>query len=139
MFGLLLPLLLVGLAFGQATSNGVAVLQTLYPPTIPPLARVANVEGEVTVHVTVHPDGRTEASVLAGHPMLKQAAIDSATQSHFECSGCREPVTYSLVYVFKRTSGGDCCSGLANPVSVEQMPESLDPEGATSDSCEYHV
>jgi hypothetical protein len=81
------------------------------------------------VNVTVRQNGSTEATVVAGHPLLRRAALDSATQSHFECRGCGAAVSYSLVYAFKRTSEGDCCSGMGTPVKVEQEPQSRDHLG----------
>jgi TonB family protein len=66
-------------------TKGDAILVSLSKLVYPPLARQANIYGEVKVAVTVRPDGTSEAVVESGHPMLKQAALDSATQSHFEC------------------------------------------------------
>lgn len=109
--------------------KGEAILAILSKPAFSPLARQANVEGEVLVDVTVRKDGSTEATVVSGHPLLKQAALDSAKQSRFECQGCSAPVSYSLVYAFKRTSEGDCCSGMGAPVKVEQEPQSHDQFG----------
>src|SRR6267142_758858 len=101
-------------------TKGVVILATLSKPTISPLARQANVEGEVIVDVTVRQDGSTEATVVKGHPLLKQAALDSAIQSRFECRVCGAPLSYTLVYTFKRTSEGSCCDGMGAPVKVEQ-------------------
>lgn len=110
-------------------TKGDVVLLTLSKPTFSPLARQANVEGEVIVDVTVRPDGSSEASVVKGHPMLKQAALDSAMQSRFECRMCTAPLSYTLVYTFTRTSEGSCCDGIGAPVKVEQEPQSYDERG----------
>jgi hypothetical protein len=109
--------------------KGEVILAILSKPTFSPLARQANVEGEVVVDVTVRQDGSTKATLVSGHPLLRQAALDSAIQSRFECRGCSAPVSYSLVYTFKRTSEGDCCSGMGTPVKVEQEPQSHDKFG----------
>src|SRR5207245_2568849 len=38
----------------------------------------------------------------SGHPLLKQAALDSARQSQFDCRSCTKAVTsYSLRYKFQ--------------------------------------
>jgi hypothetical protein len=138
-----MALLLVALAFLEASSlpqqtphpvqsdatKGEVVLAALSKPTFSPLARQANVEGEVIVDVTVRPDGSTEATVVKGHPLLKQAALDSAMQSRFECRVCSAPLSYTLVYSFKRTSEGSCCNGMGTPVKVEQEPQSYDERG----------
>ena len=105
------------------------VLASLSKPTFSPLARQANVEGEVVVDVTVRQDGSTEATVVKGHPLLKQAALDSAMQSRFECRACSAPLSYTLVYTFARTCEGSCCDGMGAPVKVEQEPQSYDEQG----------
>jgi hypothetical protein len=110
-------------------TKGEVVLASLSKPTFSPLARQANVEGEVIVDVTVRQDGSAEATVLKGHPLLKQAALDSALQSRFECRLCSAPLSYRLVYTFKRTSEGNCCDGMGAPVRVEQEPQSYDEHG----------
>jgi hypothetical protein len=114
---------------GQESTKGEVILVTLSNPTFPPLARVANVEGEVIVDVTVRPDGTTDATIVSGPPLLKQAALVSATQSSFECRACSAPLSYTLVYAFKRTSEGNCCEGMGSPVKVVQEPQSYDKLG----------
>jgi len=104
--------------------KGNAVLVNLSQPVYPPLARQANIHGEVAVAVTVHPDGSTEVAFESGHPMLKQAALDSAKQSRFECRGCDSAVSYHLVYSFRLTQGSDCCSALSVPAQVTRDPQS---------------
>jgi hypothetical protein len=111
------------------SSGGQAVLVAFYNPTFPPLARIANVEGTVVLSVTIQPDGTSEASFIIGSPLLKQAALDSAEQSRFECRLCSAPLSYRLVYNFKRTSEGNCCDGSSAPVQVEQQPQSQDEWG----------
>ena len=124
-------------AFAQTTtqttvppmSKDSAVLVNLFSPVYPSLARQANIYGEVIVDVTVHQDGTLEAVVKSGHPMLKQTALDSATQTHFECRMCSTPVSYLLVYSFKQTTAGDCCYASSVPPQVEQEPQSIGPQG----------
>jgi TonB family protein len=101
-----------------------AVLVNLSQPIYPPLARQANIHGEVAVAVTVHPDGKTEVALESGHPMLTQAALDSAKQSRFECRGCDSGVSCRLVYSFRLTQGNDCCSAFSVPAQVIQEPQS---------------
>jgi TonB family protein len=117
-------------AFAQQTApKGSAVLVNLFEPVYPPLARQANITGKVSVTVTVHKDGTTAAVVESGHPLLRQAALDSATQSHFECQGCSAPLSYLLVYIFEQTSVGDCCSAFNVPPRVERESPSTDAQG----------
>lgn len=114
----------------QAVSlEGQAVLVALSKPIFSSGARVANVEGIVTISVAVRPDGTTDAIFVSGLPLLKQAALDSAKQSRFECRLCSAPRSYTLVYDFKRTSDGNCCDRYGSPVQVKEQPPSKDERG----------
>jgi TonB family protein len=113
-------------AFAQQTAKGSAVLLELSQPVYPPLARQANIYGDVSVAVKVHPDGTTEVALERGHPMLKQAALDSAQKSRFECHECDSTVTYQLVYSFRLAKGSDCCSAMSVPAHATLEPQSSD-------------
>jgi TonB family protein len=104
--------------------NGNAILVNLSRPAYPPLARQANIYGEVAVAVTIYPDGKTGVALESGHPMLAQAALDSARQSQFECRGCDSVVSYRLVYSFRLTPGSDCCSAFSVPAQVTERTQS---------------
>jgi TonB family protein len=96
----------------EAPQSG-AVLTKLSDPMYPPLARQARIAGDVDLMLTIRRDGSVESAVVvSGHPMLKQAALDSARRSQFGCGGCSEAVTsYALKYKFQITSRGyptDC-------------------------------
>jgi len=109
--------------------KGNAILVNLSQPIYPPLAHQANIYGEVRVAVMVYPDGKTDATVESGHPMLKQAALDSAKQSRFECRNCDAAVSYQLVYSFRLIRGSDCCSAISVPARAALEPESSDATG----------
>ena len=111
------------------TSQGQAVLAVLSKPTFPQIARIADVEGTIVLSVILQPNGTSEATFVTGPPLLKRAALDSATQSRFECRLCSAPRSYTLVYNFKRTSQGNCCDGVGAPVRVEEQPPSQDEQG----------
>ena len=50
-------------------------------PAYPPIAKAAKVSGAVQVQITVNEEGKvTDAKVLNGHPLLRQAALDAARQ-----------------------------------------------------------
>jgi TonB family protein len=70
--------------------------------TYPPLARMANITGEVEVHLQIRRDGSVESAVVVkGHGQLAPAALKSAEQSTFECWECsRELTPYILTYSF---------------------------------------
>ncbi len=93
-----------------------AVLSKLFPPIYPPLARQARISGDVDLELRIRHDGSIEsAQAVSGHPMLKEAALDSAKKSEFECNSCREEfTTYSLIYTFALTTGEKCCEAIKN-------------------------
>lgn len=99
------------------------VLTKLSPVVFPPLARMANIVGEVRVQVGIRKDGSVaSAELISGHPMLKQAALESAQQSQFECRGCGEAVTsYLLTYTFEIKDDGNCCDAQSRAPEVTQM------------------
>jgi TonB family protein len=78
------------------------VLNNVYPPVYPPLARQARIMGDVKILVGVRQDGSVaSAEVVSGHPMLKQAALDSAQKSTFMCRECKGAVTlFTVTYTF---------------------------------------
>jgi Gram-negative bacterial TonB protein C-terminal len=86
------------------------VLVKLSPPVYPSVSRTAHISGEVDVVLAIRQDGSVEsAKVVSGPPLLRQAALNSAQQSQFQCTGCSDAVTsYSLAYTFRLVDGG-CC------------------------------
>jgi len=79
------------------------ILTKLSPSAYPPLALRARIAGEVELMLDVRPNGSiASAIVVSGHPLLKQAALESAQQSQFECRNCIEVVrSYRLLYTFQ--------------------------------------
>jgi TonB family protein len=69
----------------------------------PPLARQTRISGVVKLSVKVRPDGTVDSvDTISGHPLLEQAALDSAKKSRFECIRCTEPATaFILTYSFE--------------------------------------
>jgi TonB family protein len=78
------------------------ILNNVFPPAYPPLARQARIMGDVKILVGVRQDGTlASAEVLSGHPLLKQAALESARKSTFLCRECKNPVTwFAVTYTF---------------------------------------
>lgn len=87
-----------------------AVLTKLVPPVFPALARQARITGDVKVQVLIRKDGSVEsAEVISGHPMVKQAALESAQKSEFECRDCNDMgISSSLTYTFGLWDHGGC-------------------------------
>ena len=57
------------------------VLNNVYLPVYPPLARQARIMGDVKILVGVRQDGSVaSAEVVSGHPMLSKAAVEAVRQ-----------------------------------------------------------
>jgi TonB family protein len=140
---LLVAIAVCGVSFAQTDLRSemskvdIAVV-SLFNPTYPPLARQAGISGDVELRVEIRRDGSVESAVVvSGHPMLTQAALNSAKQSQFACRGCEAEVTpYSLVYSFEfvASPGWPCpeASGLhvtqsQNRIRVTAEPTLVDP------------
>lgn len=89
-------------AISGGVLNGKAV--SLPKPAYPQIAKSANVSGSVAVQVTVDERGRViSAQPISGHPLLKAAAANAASQSKFSptmLSGQPVRVTGTIVYNF---------------------------------------
>lgn len=74
-------------------------------PIYPELARRIRLQGDVAVEVIISPEGRVEsARAVSGHPMLTQAALDSARTWRFGptlLNGVPVRVTGVITFVFK--------------------------------------
>ncbi len=99
-------------AVGPETPQNGVVLTKLSQPVYPPLARQTRITGDVDLWLKVRPDGSVEsATVVSGHPLLKQAALDSAQNSQFECRKCdEEAMSLRLVYTFQLVGPESCCT-----------------------------
>ena len=53
------------------------------PPVYPPLARQERIQGTVVLHAIIAKDGIV-ASLVSGHPMLVNAAMDAVKQWHYK-------------------------------------------------------
>ena len=116
-------------ALSQQGSKKHAILVTFSQPVYPPLAKQANIYGDVSVAVTVRADGKTGVALERGHPMLAKAALDSAKATRFECQACDADVPYQLLYSFRLVRGNDCCSAWSVPAKVTLEPESRGEDG----------
>lgn len=108
-----------------ASPKGEVVLVKLAPPAYPPLAWQAHITGDVFVTVDVGQDGGIRsATVIQGHPLLAQAALDSSHHSQFECRNCgEEGLSYQLTFTFKLDSN-DCFEPYGKPPgSREPIPQ----------------
>ena len=86
------------------------VITKLSPPIYPPLALQARTTGTVELSVTVRRDGSIESvAVVSGHPLLRDAALDSARHTEWECKGCSEAaITHRFEYKFEHGEPLSC-------------------------------
>jgi len=71
----------IGVSGGVLQGSAIKKVEPIYPPD----AKAARVEGPVRIHVIVSKEGKvTEASVIDGHPLLREAALQAARQWEFE-------------------------------------------------------
>jgi hypothetical protein len=82
--------------------------EEFHPPGYPQMARVANIEGAVTVEFTIGPDGAMAVQKAAGHPILVPASVESLKLSKLACDYCGQgaPV-FSVVFDF-RVAKSEC-------------------------------
>lgn len=72
----------------STTGPGVAKLP---PPFFPTMALAAHVSGDVELDLVIGRDGSLQSAVVAsGPPMLRQAALEAAQKTQFDCAGCGE-------------------------------------------------
>jgi hypothetical protein len=93
----------------ETVESAAAVVVNFFEPRYPPLAWTANVFGDVHLKLGIRKDGTVESAVaLSGHPLLRDAALNSARLSRFDCADCHDDVTfYSMVYSFQLVAGPD--------------------------------
>src|SRR5579862_3025287 len=112
------------------------VLSKLSTPEYPPLARMANVSGEVKVTASIRKDGAVELAEATGHPLLKQAALESVQKSTFECRRCTNEGKCLLTFSFEVKDDGDCCGGFGQPPEVTQLGDHIIIVAARSCICD---
>jgi hypothetical protein len=105
------------------STSGV-VLINLFRPAYPPLALQARVSGDVDLTVAVRQDGSVESAIANDGPsLLKQAALNSAQHSKFECRGCTEILTpYQLLYSFQLGPTEHCSTKVVKSNPTQQEP-----------------
>ena len=90
--------------------HGPPSITKLPPPFYPPIALAAGVWGRVDLNIAVQPDGAVvSADVMSGPPMLREAAIEGAKQTRFDCARCVLPSTqFRIVYSFELAEAYYC-------------------------------
>lgn len=92
------------------------VLTKLFPPAYPFAARQGLLAGTVKLHLSIRKDGSlADVVALSGPSILKEAAVESAQKSQFDCRQCGSAIVgYYLSYKFELPGQlsvvGDECS-----------------------------
>lgn len=121
-----------GTSTGDSAPN--VVLRRLFPPIYPSMAVIAGLAGDVSLKVSVHPDGGIESvEVISGHHLLVQIALESAKQSQFECRSCSgltwKYLTYSFHLSPRVPPDPCCCSDVPHASQPFPEPQLSEPEG----------
>lgn len=120
--------LLGGIPFGLAQTSNIQTaageivsISQLSLPIYPQLARQARITGDVVLALQIRQNGTLESvQLVSGHPILKDAAVDSAKKSEFQCRDCKEELTsFSLIYTFGFSEEEACCRGLDGSADAE--------------------
>jgi TonB family protein len=87
----------------DTATQGSVFVAKLAPLLYPPLAKQTRTVGDVQLALVIRADGSIEsASIVSGHPLLKQAALDSAEHSQFVCTKCdKAPRAFQMTYSFQ--------------------------------------
>jgi protein TonB len=93
----------------QGGSVQAAMLISQPMPAYPPLARQARIQGNVVLHAIISKDGRVEQlSVISGHPLLIQAALDAVRQWRYRPTLLNnDPVEVDTTITVTFTMGGN--------------------------------
>jgi TonB family protein len=84
-----------------STGGAKLKLEHRVDPVYPPLAKMARIQGNVALDVTVEPDGNvSDVKFKSGHPLLVRAALDAVRQWKYAASP-QLPATISVTVQFR--------------------------------------
>lgn len=94
-------------AAGGSRAAGEAFPTRLVLPIYPPIARAANIAGDVVIAVAITQAGTVlSTAIISGPPLLSSSALESAKQSQFDCRNCEsEPTKLQLIYTYQLLPG----------------------------------
>ena len=83
--GLIMTFTGVSSSSGLPQSSGLPTLVDAYFQTYPPIAKAANITGDIKVQVAIDTNGDvTDAKILKGHKLLNDASIAAARKWKFD-------------------------------------------------------
>jgi TonB family protein len=110
---------------GSPSTQESVVLTRLFPPVYPPLAKQTRITGDVELTLEVRADGSLESAIVVnGHPLLKQAALDSAQHSQFASRDCgQEMRSFHVLYSFQ-LGPTSYCTDVSGASKADEKQES---------------
>jgi TonB family protein len=106
-------------------------------PVYPPLAKTANVQGKVTLRITVDKDGSvSDIKVLSGYPLLVKAALDAVP--HWRYAPRSNPALTDVALDFAPPKGDSADSSVTPPMLIYQ-PKPPYPQDAKAGELEGNV
>jgi TonB family protein len=113
----ILLMLLCATAFAQEHKVGVLKFE---PLSLSPIARQANVTGEVKMNVSIGGDGNVQnVDVLSGHPMLRETARKTVSMWRFVCLDCKFGESFKQQITFAYFVEGEPNCNPAPPTRFE--------------------
>ncbi len=102
------------------------ILSKLAPISYPENAQKAHIVGTVEISLRIRQDGTVESAVAtSGHTMFREAALESAQNSQFQCKNCKSAITpCSLTYQFNIVDGNP--QACENQFDVSPPPTQID-------------
>jgi len=126
-----LPLSVVLGCWAQSSSQAIpseskVVLVKLSPPIYPGVARNAHISGDLLVLVEIGKDGTVLSANVESGPaliLLRQAALESAKHSQFECRDCADtPESFQMLFSFELDPTEYCAQNASIP-SKSEVPQ----------------
>jgi len=124
------PLLLLALLAAASLGAGQIRPKHIVVPGYPRVARVARLQGTVSVEIEIGPDGKViSAKASGGHKLLQDAAEENIRQWTFEPSAPSEnaPTTLRIAYVYRLEGKEEVY--YSPPVVIFDLPERVEIVG----------
>jgi hypothetical protein len=111
---------------GSGASDPQIALVELGKAIYPPLARQTRISGDVELTLDIAPDGSVRyVAESKGHPLLIQAALDSALHSRFSCNLCSQGTNAGkMIYTYQLHNVECCLSASVAPQDSSSLPVS---------------
>jgi TonB family protein len=138
-----MPLLLCLLSFPVVCwSTDLIIVKDIVVPNYPPLARMARLQGSVSVDIEISADGKVvSAKATGGDPILQRAAEKNIRLWTFDfTTGVKKfPLKHTVVYIYRMahvyTKCPDVVFHLPDRVEISEEPAALEPNNSHKETC----